>query len=633
MAKDSSDLGRLVVANNQGAFIPNWGGAQLRTANTMSNVKYFPQRWQSPLLSWTNYYIPWDRATLFQWVRHYDTFHPLIGSCIDLHSQLPLSRFGLRGVKDEKVLAFYEEMLDEMDAYVMMYGMLREWWLLGEVFTYLVWDDSLGMFTRGRILPPEYIDVKGHSLVTGAEDPYEYYLIPDDELKMFIMSTDEASERKKQQMPQEVIDAVTQGKNIQINPFNLMVMMKKQAEYNPRGTSIVLRALKDLLYEDKIREAQYAIADRCVLPKEIWKIGDKDYLPSAAKLKAFAELIRQLEDMPKFNLVTHYAVNYEVIGAVGKFPNLASEFDWVEKRVLTAMFTNKALTTGEGPTYANASVAMRALNSRYMEARSRLEQAWIQHVFLPVAIVNEFYKITPADLGGPNTPLLKRPLKDREPLIPEFDWRYKANLLDDASFREILVRLREKRVIPMRLLFEMWGLDYDTIMKWLEEEQGTLMDPDYSELYRKQLLKEGINPEEVPGYPSAAAFAEPGMGTVPATASLDKDTIRKQLPKEEKKDRREVEKGDPEEKEELKFPRKEWTWASRGDILRKVEAAKILVNSKKEGPVSLDKIDIRVAEKNNIQKVPEHLEKELKTKGETVVVSGKFVRKAKKDVK
>lgn len=963
----TSNSGLVVVSSRDAAsYIPNFSGMPLKKAGADSKVSYFPQRWQSPLLSWTNYYIPWDRATLYQWIRHYDTFHPIIGSCVDLHAQLPLSRFGLRGISDQKVLNFYEEMMEELDAYILMYGMLREWWLIGEVFVYLVWDDNLKMFTRARVLPPEYVQVKGHSLVTGVEDPYEYYLIPDDELKIFVENAkNDVSDEKVQNLPPEVIEAIEEGKNIRINPFNLMTMMRKQSEYNPRGTSLVLRALKDLLYEDKLREAQYAIADRLVLPKEIWKIGNEKYLPSESKLKSFAELVRTLEDMPKFNLVTNYTVNYEVIGAVGKFPNLATEFDWVEKRILTAMFTNKALTTGEGPcydkytevltdngfkfydevteddliatfnknteqleyqkplqhhkwnyngemiyfntgkidvcvtpdhrmlvqrrnhdphimasewevveakdvknrdgfrscvewfgieepyvkignkeidtclfmkflgyivtegwatyntetrnyqvsldqsihsdcfkdidlcmsmmpfdvhkyyrddehqkeivtwvicnkelaeymnmigqgarnkhipkefkqygrnylkillkamingdghqsndngtcdsyefisaskqladdvceialkcgyspylslsrikdgiylvyfsesdigkypkletksekktvieripyndyvwcfevpngffitrrngriaiqgnTYANASVAMRALLSRYLEARARLESAWVQSVFLPTAITNEFYKITPAQLEHK----IKKPLKDREPLIPEFDWRYKTNLLDDASYREALLRLRDKKQLPMKTILEALGLDYDTTSKWMEEERGTIFDPDFEELYKKKLLEKGIEPEDVPALLNNET--QPPKPTASKKEEEVTEDIKKNIPRQDKKDRRVIDKGNPEDlKKKPSFPAKEYMWGSRGGLDRKIAIAEMLVKQK-DNIRPLDKIEINsslVKSKENIPTIPKELEKQMNRKKDIVVMSHRF---------
>lgn len=588
------------------AYIVNWAGLPKFAAQDTSSVRFFPAQWQSPLLSWVNYYVPWDRATLYQWIRFYDTFHPLVGSCIDLHTQLPLSRFGLKGISDEKILSFYEMTIEKMDGYTLMFDQMREYWLMGEVFVYLVWDDNLNTYVDGEILPPEYIEIRGHPLVTGdIESSFEFYLIPDDNLVKFVQSSDDTAQNLKQYLPPEVLEAIETNKLIRINPFNLMVMMRKQARYNPRGTSIVLRCLKDLLFEDKIREAQYVIADRHVLPMEIWRVGNEKYPPSQKRISKIAQMVRDMQDLPKKNIVTHWAVSYEVVGAYGKFPNLSSEFDWVERRILTALFTNKAMTTGEGPNFATSSVAMRALLSRYIQVRSALENAWYENVFLPIALANKFYKTTQAELSHG----IRRPYKEREPIIPIFDWRYKSNLLDDASFREIIVRLYEKKEIPFKIVADALGLDYDYVASWKKKEEGSIFDEFYKE-YRRQLMKQGIPETEVPGYPVLESVRE--------RKKLFDDKVRehaetKSEPKEEKQLTSEKDIIDESEK----------VFLSRGGIKRKVRIAKELYEKRNRTDGIGGKVNIGYLPKDNISwgsDFPKDLEKLGKGKRSVIVV-------------
>jgi hypothetical protein len=47
-----------IVHGNQDGYIPNWSGIPLTLASDSTNLQHFPARWQSPLLSWTNYYVP-----------------------------------------------------------------------------------------------------------------------------------------------------------------------------------------------------------------------------------------------------------------------------------------------------------------------------------------------------------------------------------------------------------------------------------------------------------------------------------------------------------------------------------------------------------------------------------------------
>jgi hypothetical protein len=453
------------------------------------DVTFFPHYWQSPLLSWLQFYIPPDRRILNQWLRFYDTFHPLVRTALDTHTQLPISRFELR-VKDPYIRRFYEEMLDQMGAYQLMYAMLREWWLLGEVFVYLSWDDEIGCWVDGELLAPEQVEVIGHPLLKKdvlAEEPYIYYLIPDDKLVQFANSSDPDIQEMKMRFPEEILEQLSQRNKIKINNMNLMVMMRKQSPYHVRGSSILLSVLPELLYEDRLKEAMQAIAQRHILPKEFWKVGNEHFIPTPDDIDDVRNIVLSAANDPMLNLVVHFAVNYEIHGATGKFPRLQDEFSWVETRILTGLFLSKALVHGEGPTYATASISYRGLMMRYLAVRKRLEEVWRRHVFLPVAIKNGFFAITPAELSHN----VRRPFSEREPIIPEFDWREKANLLDDAQFRQLFFQYADKIPIPKRKQLEILGLDPDEVKEWLKKEEGTVFDPVYQE-WRKRAIEKGL---------------------------------------------------------------------------------------------------------------------------------------------
>lgn len=462
----------------------SWSG--LGWSSQAPNVSYFPPVWFSPIISYLNWFLPFDRATAYQWIRYWDTFHPLVGNVIDLHTQMPLSRFGLKGIKDKKVLQFYEDMLDEMNAFRIMYSQLREYNLLGEAFTYLLWDDNLAAWIGGEQLMPEYIDVLGHPLaIAGDEERYVYELIVDESLIEFI--NDPRTEDLVGNLPDEIRDAVDSDKNIRIDPFSLMVMMNTQSGYHPRGTSLIFRVMKDLIYEMKLQEAQHAIAERHVSPKELWFLGSDKFPVGQDQIDEFTELVQNTYNQPLFNLVTHHAVNYQIVGAAGKFPNLSSEFDWVKQRVLVGLFSNEAMATGQGPNYATASVAARVAMMRYIPVRDMLEDMWEKKVFLPVAIAHNFRETTEAELE--HGIRVERPLEDRPYMIPKFDWRHKASLLDDASHKELLFRFVSQLKAPVKLLTDALGIDYDYFKRLKEQEEGTVADSFYEE-WRKGLEKE-----------------------------------------------------------------------------------------------------------------------------------------------
>jgi len=473
-------------------------GPIIKTAAT-GGMAYYPPRWFTPLLSFVHFFIPWDRATLNSQIRYYDTFHSLVGTAVDLHAELPLSSFELKNVRDPVIKAFYEETLEHIGAASLMFDMLREYWLLGEVFVHLNWSDQFGTFTKAEILIPERVRVKMIPLTTEEEEQFKYeYLIDMELLK-------HTSSELLKQLPSEITIALTEGRNLELNPQNLMVMMRKTCPYDERGTSIVLRVFRELIYESKIMESMYAIADRWISPKEIWKIGDSNYIPDEQQLEDFRRMLLEAENQPQFTLVTHGLTSVDIVGASGKWPNLQTEYDWVEKRILAGLFLNKAMIHGEGPTYATASIGYRTLMSKYLAVRAKLERVWKEKFFLPIALANEFYETS----GGETR--VRKPYAERVPVIPDFEWRHKADLMDDQSYRNLIMQLRQRGDIPMEIISEIIGYDIEYIQEALEREAGTILDPAFREFKKREMelgLKSVPKPASMTGIPELGSYKE-----------------------------------------------------------------------------------------------------------------------------
>ena len=257
------------------------------------------------------------------------------------NTQMPLSRFSLK-VDDPYVRAVYESMMEMLGGLLLLYDMVRDYWLLGEVFAYLYWDESVGMFTDIQILPPEDIIVKGSYYNQRIYlNPESIHIQPDSQIDRVIL-----------ERATDLVTKIQKHEPIELDPFFVIQMQRKQSAYFLRGQSIVLRALKFLIYYDKLIEAQYAIAQRHITPKEIWTIGNDNYPATAQQIEELRQLVQRAGQSPLFTLFTNHTVKLEYAGANGKFINFAGEYEMIEKLILTAMFTNKAITHGEGPNFA-----------------------------------------------------------------------------------------------------------------------------------------------------------------------------------------------------------------------------------------------------------------------------------------
>ena len=482
-------------------------GVSSRTAS--DNVLSSPEI-RNPLLNSINFYLPYGSKILNQWIRYYDRFDPLVGNCIDLHGSFPISKFVLKFDQDDpEVHKVYDHCVDEMRLFERILEMSREYELIGEVYPYLHWNDDFNFWDSASLLNPDFIQVKTHNLALGAPPIIE--LEPDDMLKALVNSTEPEDMEMKEALDPVVVSAVLMGQNIKVDNFNIEQIARKASPYEPRGTSIVMRCLKTLLYADKLREAQMAISDSMITPKIIYKLGDpvNGYMPSQEDILDFRTLLMAQAHDPLAAIITHYGLSLEYIGATGKILPLLPEFQWCESQILTALYTNRSLTTGEGVTYANATVAMEALQGRYLAKRERIEDWVARKVFTPIAIANNFYKpLTQAQLNDHVRPSNS----DRELNIPTLDWKQKLRLVEDMAKKQMIINLRAKPIpeASLKTIYDLLDINADDEKKALLEE---------GEIYKQ--LKEiyGANSPMVPGGSPGTSPSAPKTPAPPANSN------------------------------------------------------------------------------------------------------------------
>lgn len=495
---------------------------------------------RSPLLNQSNFYMPEsDSSTgepnrlLNQWILYYYKWHPMVGNLINLHSELPLSRFALRGIDDPKILGFYEDMVESAELHLKMVELLRQYFMFGEVTPFAFWSDEYNCFTDLTFLDSNYLYVKGHYLLHSEDgDDVEFYeLEPDPLLINMVKSDDYVNRLLRGYLDENFVAAVQQNKRLLLSNFSTYMIRHRARWSDLRGTSMILRCLKSLLYSDKLRESQYSIADGHINPRWIWKLGQAGdlatggYMPTEDDLSAFRDLLIEANNDPIFTIITHYAVNVDAVGLSGKLLPLKQEYDQIENDILVALFSNKAVTTGSGPNFATASVAFRTMMSRYIPIRARVERYLYQKIFAPVAYANKFYKRKKADIAhGVRT----GDEESNQLIIPTIDWRSKANLLDDGSIKSIVSSMVNAGKMPMKILCEALDLDYSEVRNYLYSEQGTLFDP-ITQAARKRISGTTTD-ETMMGQPFApktnqpvSSKAQTGMGAEPAAKKASKE--------------------------------------------------------------------------------------------------------------
>ena len=556
-----------------------------------NDIARFPAEVRNPTLNPEQFFLPKflsndgsPNIELNTWYDHYYRFHPLIANLISLHSTLPISRFGMVGVEDSKVLQEYEDISEDLKVFETSMEMLKAEFQRGEYLLYARWNDDLNSFSHLKLIDTNYINVIGHYLLmsdTGEEDTELYEYQPDEYLEALVSSENEMEKMLVDEyLDPELREAIENNFSIFLDPFSATFIKRTVNSWDLRGTSILCNIIKTLILEDKLREFQYANAQANTTPIYLWKVGDENHPADDDMLLSYKEIIQALGYDPNKNMITNHLLSLNIQGAVGQTDKMQADFEHIDNKILTALWGNKAFTTSEGMTYNSSSVAMRVLMGRYIPYRTKLENVFYSKVFLPIAIARGYYKSTEKDRPNGKSAMIKTSKSTRDLIIPKFDWRHKQSLMDDANVRSMLISLQEKGKMPMKVICDSLDLDYEYVMKWIEKESNTILDSGYSDIKKVLMNSAAAGTLQDKGDNMMKRVIDAGTSWFNAITGRDSNVkvIEKEKEKEKKKEAKQysevqdsnikyiLRKNAKKVEEQLKQPRKFQTVYSSTDL-------------------------------------------------------------------
>lgn len=408
----------------------------------------------SPLFQESNLMLPKERRTMNAINRHYYENDYWVGNAIELHTTYPLGGFEIVS-KDKEVEKVMLQMAQRINLKDVVMAVGLQYWMFGEAFPFLEWDPYNKMWGRATILNPDLIDVKKTIF---SQRPI-ITLMPDSELKRICTSTHPADVAIRATIPQYILDFVLRGENIPLNYRNVSHIYRKTVWHDTRGVSIIQRVWKELMLRDAFREVLFVISQNHITPLKIFKIGgkDKDYFPGENDLEYWRMIIEEAQNDPNYSIITHDAVDVQYVGATGHILDVSSYIKLFEDHILTGLQVSKVLITGEGPSYANASVAYEVQQQRYVFFRSIIENWLVNKVFLPVAIHHGFKD----NQGRYKVPMIK--------------WR-RMDFMKDNEWRRHITELSKPQeggmpVVSKRTLLTELGLDPDQEEEFVIKEK------------------------------------------------------------------------------------------------------------------------------------------------------------------
>lgn len=426
-----------------------------------------PPKFYSPLHTPSNWQIPQKRQEVYVWCRFFATMEPKVAAALDFYSQFPTCTGYDNVCEDAVINEYYNEIKRTLKIEQWLETIAYEYYCLGDVFIFLsincpicggsgtdangtVCTHKGGTFSGLTILNPDWVEVRQVSNVD-----YELiYMIPDENLINLIM-------RKE---PREIYDRIPEAfkeqillnKPILLNPLCTTHLAHGRFNYMPYGKSIIYRLFSTLAYKDKLRQAQWVVADRHILPIRIVKVGSDTFPANQNDIQSISQQVYNAVNDPNFTLITHHALDYDFVGAGGKVLQLSKEYDMITEEILDGLMINKSLLNSEGPSYSNASIGIEAMNKRLNSLRNKLSN-WIEEkIYRPIALMQGFVK--------------KNESGQLVPLYPKVKWK-DLNLRDDSSKKNLMMSLTEKGYMSVQSLLEYLNIDYDTEIERIRAEK------------------------------------------------------------------------------------------------------------------------------------------------------------------
>jgi len=452
--------GRVESTFSSGGMIKN-AYLEKQADDSSADVTTSDPSWYHPALTPPNWLLPRSLIESHNWCNTFYNNDPYVNAIISLHSEYPLSKFDLV-CSDNYVKQFFEKMLStkKWDLYTFICEAALQYWKLGEFIACGVFNSKEKIWDSWTILDSDSVIVRKPP-VLGAD--LQFRLKITDTMKVMAKSDSESDRALFDNMPEYVKAAILSEQPIDLPANEVGMMARITRPGDVRGTSIMTPLMKELMYFDKLRVAQQAIADRHVTPLQLWKIGNvaSGIVPTGEQLDEFRAELEQAALDPSFNLIWHDAVQYEAVGIIGKILPLIPEFNWIETRIMVGLGVNQNILMGEGPSFSNqATMSLQVLINRYVNFRDKLEK-WVENnIFRRISEENNFY-----DKSDP--PKL---------IIPQISW-YKDLVIQSPQEKDVYYKLWKDGVLSTQTLFSKFKeLDYEIEKERLMEEQGSIFD-------------------------------------------------------------------------------------------------------------------------------------------------------------
>lgn len=328
-----------------------------------ANVSMASPSFYSPIHTPINWQVPSKRREQLVWARFFSANNATIKASLRFYSQFPFGGYE-HVINDPIRKEHFDNLKKRLRLEELMPQIAYEYFAMGDAFPFVnmscpecggwgITKDGMkcnhegGEISNITILNPDMMDVKMNPL---NHNQSIINWVPDDIMQQIVWNKQPVEVYKM--IPDNIKRLVLAKQPIPLSEHCVTHLKHDPIPYITYGSSLIAPLFPILAYLDRLRQAQWIVAERHILPIKVVKVGDQT---RPAGPQDIADTQRQLAvtaNDPKLTLVTHHAFDLQFIGSSGKVLQLTKEYELVDKEIIKGLGVNEALLSGCIPEYS-----------------------------------------------------------------------------------------------------------------------------------------------------------------------------------------------------------------------------------------------------------------------------------------
>lgn len=260
--------------------------------------------------------LPRDRATINELCRYTVATQPIVCEAIELHSTLINSFIKICLPENKTVSSLFQNQINDLGLDNILSQIIKDYNTLGECFIFAELNEEKLVWSNIILQNPDYVSIKKDLLGT-----QKISLRPDPKLRSLVLKKQHSEEDLVvlAKLDKKIINSIKNGNNIELNDFNISAILRKQNNYDVRGTSILLPVLDMISMLNENLSMQFSDLGKI---QELQKqIKNTIYHPDCIK----SDTIRKQMFVSNMSEIAHKYINwlrYKIFAPISKLNDL-----------------------------------------------------------------------------------------------------------------------------------------------------------------------------------------------------------------------------------------------------------------------------------------------------------------------